>query len=169
MANLEDIVLVVVQDLMAQGAMFTALDVSNAVKQQLPLARHREVRDVVRSLFATTIESQGWARTPITVNLADGTTAEALLYHDLSKSWDLDNEYDAQKRAQVAVKPVASVQAPVVPVPVAQTATNLGLPVPTTPQPMPQIVPAPVAVAMPTARTLWDSLFQTQPSLFPKQ
>lgn len=168
MNNLDDVVKKVVSDFMQQNILFTALDVSNEVKKVLPLERHRTIRDVVRSLFATTIESQGWARTPITVNLEDGTTAEALLYHDLSKSWDLDFAYDAQKRAQVAVKPVAVVQAPVVPVTVAQIATDLGLAVPTRAAPMPNIVPAPVAVAMPTARTLWDSLFQTQPSLFPK-
>lgn len=172
MASLEDSVRAVVQDLIKNEVLFTALDVSNTVKQSQPHARHREVRDVVRGMFTTDIESQGWARTPITVTLGDGTTAEALLYHPLTDSWDLDNKYDAQQRAKTTYKPTQAAQAvlqaaqqTVVPVPVAQKAAALGLPVPVTAHPMPVIVPAPLA----TARDQWNSLFQTQPSLFPKK
>jgi hypothetical protein len=160
MASLEDTVRTVVQDFMGRGVLFTALDVSNAVKQSNPNARHREVRDVVRALFATDIETQGWARTPISVTLGDGTTAEALLYHPLTSSWDLDNEYSAQQRAATAFRPVAAAQATVA---AAQAQTHA---------PVPSTVPAPVPAAtpvapLPTARTLWDQMFQTQPSLFP--
>lgn len=166
MANLEDTVRLVVQDFISRDILFTALDVSNAVKSQLPNARHREVRDVVRGMFATDIETQNWARTPITVTLEDGTTAEALLYHPLSDSWDLDNKYDTQQRAQKSARPLQQAQVTIaqavaqnvtpqpVTVPAAQGMTTAGLP--TTP-----------AAPMPTARTMWDSLFQTQPSLFP--
>lgn len=171
MSSLEDTVKLVVQDFMGRNVLFTALDVSNAVKQQMPHARHREVRDVVRGLFTTDIEPQSWARTPITVNLEDGTTAEALLYHPLTSSWDLDKEYSAQQRSATSFRPVAAAQATVaqaqvVPVPVAQTAAALGLPVPTTAHPMPKIVPATPAPA--PARALWDQMFQSAPSLFPK-
>ncbi len=169
MSNLEDTVRSVVQDFISRDVLFTALDVSNSVKQSLPNARHREVRDVVRSIFSTDIESQGWARTPITVTLGDGTTAEALLYHSLTDSWDLDNKYSAQQRTATSVRPVSTAQAAVgVPSTVSLPAS---LPVPTTPNPMPKIVPAPAPtpVAAPPARSLWDQLFQTQPSLFPRK
>src|SRR5271169_3274848 len=109
--QLEDKIKEVVQDFIDSNVLFTALDVSNAVKQVMPNTRHREVRDVVRSIFASNIETQNWARTPIIVNLEDGTTANALLYHPLSDSWDLDNKYDVQKRAQTSFRPVAAAQA----------------------------------------------------------
>src|SRR5574338_58566 len=104
MAQLENEVKSVVSSFLQSGELFTALDVSNKVKMVLPLARHREVRDIVRSLFTTDIEPQSWARTPIQVTLPDGSSAEALLYHPLTDSWDLDSKYDAQKRAQSAVR-----------------------------------------------------------------
>lgn len=154
MSSLEDTVRSVVEDFMKNDVLFTALDVSNAVKQVLPHAKHREVRDVVRSMFATDIETKGWSRTPITVTLADGSTADALLYHSLSDSWDLDNKYDAQKRAASAVHPAAVAQATLAQ---AQSAAQASVVQPATPA---QSVPA---------RTLWDNLFKSQPSLFPKQ
>lgn len=167
MSNLEDTVRSVVQDFISREVLFTALDVSNSVKQSLPNARHREIRDVVRAMFATDIETQGWARTPITVNLNDGTTAEALLYHPLTDSWNLDNKYTTQQRQATASRPVSvAQQAAAVP---ATVALPPSLPVPVTAHPMPKIVPATPAAPMPTARTLWDQLFQTQPSLFPRK
>lgn len=168
MSTLEDTVRSVVQDFMKSDVLFTALDVSNTVKQVLPLAKHREVRDLVRGMFTTDIESQSWARTPIQVQLEDGTTAEALLYHPLSDSWDLDNKYDNQRRSLTSHRPASQAQAALglTPAPIP------GLPVLVVATPMPKVVPAtpaPVQAAtpMPTARTLWDNLFQTQPSLFP--
>lgn len=163
MADLKDEVLKVVLSFVASGEMFTALDVSNKVKETLPFARHREVRDEVRALFTTELEPQGWAKTPITVELEDGTTAEALLYHSLVDSWDLDAKYDAQKRAQTSKRPVSPAQqAAGVP---ATSATPVPPPV-MRPNPMPKIVPV-VPVATP-ARTLWDQLFSSKPSLFPR-
>jgi hypothetical protein len=170
--NLQDTVLAVVEDFINREVLFTALDVSNEVKTVMPHARHREVRDVVRSIFTTNIENQGWARTPITVTLGDGTTAEALLYHPLTASWDLDNKYTAQQRAQNSLRPMATAQTVVVaaqaarasaPVPpiVNVSATALAAAINTS-----MSAPAPVT-PLPTARTLWDDLFQKQPSLFP--
>lgn len=155
MNTVDDEVREVVQSFVNDGALFTALDVSNKVKENLPLARHREVRDLVRSSFNTDMGPAGYARTPITVTLKDGSTAEAILYHPLSDSWDLDAKY--QSRAQASVQPVRAAQAafastPTVPAP-PPPASN------TTPT-----IPAPAG----NARGLWDALFGSQPSLFPR-
>jgi hypothetical protein len=167
MPSLEDTVRTVVQDLIKNEILFTALDVSNTVKQAQPHARHREVRDVVRGMFTTDIESQGWARTPITVTLADGTTAEALLYHPLTDSWDLDFKYDAQQRAKTTYNPTASAKATVQAAQYLNPAiTNVSPPTVSVPVVASvSIVPATLA----TARDQWNSLFATQPSLFPKK
>lgn len=157
MSSLEDTVRLVVQDFVGRSVLFTALDVSNAVKQQMPHVKHREVRDVVRGMFTTDIETAGWARTPITVTLKDGTTAEALLYHPLTSSWDLDNEYNVQQRSATSFRAVAAAQATVAQ---AQVQTVQAAAV-STPAPAPVPAPAP-------ARALWDQMFQSAPSLFPK-
>jgi hypothetical protein len=160
MADLKDEVLKVVLSMVASGEMFTALDVSNKVKETMPFARHREVRDEVRALFTTELEPQGWAKTPIVVTLDNGSTAEALLYHSLVDSWDLDSKYDAQKRAQTSARPVSPAQqAAGVPA----TSATPALPPVMRATPMPKVVPA----ATP-ARTLWDQLFSSKPSLFPR-
>jgi hypothetical protein len=161
MATLQDTVRTVVQEFMDNDELFTALDVSNKVKVLLPNARHHEVRAEVRSLFGTLISLQGWGRSPITVTLEDGvSTAEALLYHPLSASWDLDIRYDDQKRAQVAFNPAKVAAAAVS---AASTATA-SVTAPTTAS---VTVSATTSVPMPTARDLWKQLFDTQPSLFP--
>jgi hypothetical protein len=183
MANLEDTVRSVVQDFISREVLFTALDVSNAVKQQLPHTKHREVRDAVRGMFTTDIEGQGWARTPITVNLPDKTQAEALLYHPLTDSWDLDNKYDTQARQATSYRPAASAAATVAAAQ-AQTTVPAGTPISVAAgfssitvdttgisivapsvTVQGQTIPAPVA----SPRDQWKSLFDTQPSLFPKR
>lgn len=169
MNTVESVVRSTVQDFVRDGVLFTALDVSNKVKEELPLARHREVRDLVRVAFVTDIEPSSYAKTPIVVTLEDGTTAEALLYHPLMDSWDLDAKYDAQKRAQTAARPILQV-------PVVQAApTSFSLPafnnvpalkVVVSSQPV--IVPTPVVTPVTApSRALWDNLFKAQPSLFP--
>ncbi len=152
MCDLEDAVRATIQDFIRRDVLFTALDVSNEVKKSLPLERHRNVRDKVRELFTSDIESANWARTPITVTLTDGTRADALLYHPLAESWNLDNKYSAQQRSQTALRPtVTQAVAPVAPVSVPATATVT--------------ISAPVPFS--AAKTAWDNLFNTQPSLFP--
>jgi hypothetical protein len=165
MATLEDTVRAVVQDLMNRNELFTALDVSNKVKLVQPHARHREVRDVVRAMYANDIVSQGWFRTPISVVVEDGSTQDALLYHPLSDAWDLDSKYDQQKRNQVSLNPVkaataavAAVQSATVSPPATQVAPTATV-----------TVSATTLVPMPTARDLWKQLFSTQPSLFPNK
>jgi hypothetical protein len=167
MLSVEDRVGEVVVSFMANKQLFTALDVSNEVKVTHPLARHREVRDIVRGLFSQ-METNGYARTPINVQLADHSTREALLYHDLLDSWDLDVKYDAQKRAQQLTNPMTSVVAPVVsPIaavvhvkkPVASKAPVVSTKAPS--------VTTPTAAPSPTVKQIWDNLF-TPSRLFPK-
>jgi hypothetical protein len=155
MQTLEDLVRATVESFVQNNTLFTALDVSNAVKVTMPEARHKNVRDVVRNLFTTNIEPHGWERSPINVTLLDGTTAQALLYHPLSASWDLDAEYSAQKRSQVSARPQT-----VVPATIAADGT-----VTVTQSP---IMTAPV-VAQAAARDLWSNMFNSQPSLFPRK
>lgn len=153
MQKIDELVLEVVKDFMLKNELFTALDVSNKIRQVLPTSRHREVRDLVRQMFATEIEPAGWARSPIYVTLPDGTSAEALLYHALADSWDLDTKYDAQKRSQSAIT------TPVVAAKVSGTKVVT-------------LVPSVPAIASPPAlstRDLWDQLFKSQPSLFPRK
>lgn len=162
MQTLDDVVREVVEDFVKDSVLFTALDVSNKVKSVLPQARHREVRDVVRSLFTSVVEPAGWARTPIQVQLADGSQAEALLYHPLSASWDLDQEYDTQRRQQASLR-----VNPVVSATVSANGTVSVSPVPLSVV-APSVVTVPATAASPT-RDLWDQMFKSQPSLFPRK
>lgn len=159
MKNLDDMVREIVGDFVKNNVLFTALDVSNKVKETMPFARHREVRDVVRDMFTTDIEPSGYARTPITVTIGNGSTAEALLYHSLVDSWDLDSKYDAQQRTQGTTKP-----APVVSLPVTVTPNTPGTGIVAA-----TVSNKPVTPAVPTARVLWDQLFGSVPSLFPRK
>lgn len=162
MSTLEDTVRSVVQEMIKSEELFTALDVSNKVKLQLPFVRHREVRDVVRALFTSDIEPAGWARTPIQVKLPNGNPETAVLYHPLSASWNLDDKYDDQKREQAALRPGTNPVSTGVAAPVAVTVVQGG---PIAPVVTPVVAPAPVP--SPTARQQWANLFTSQPSLFP--
>lgn len=156
MQNLSDMVQKVISDFVESSVLFTALDVSNKVKETLPFVRHREIRDLVRAAFHSEIESSGYARTPINVTLADGSIVEALLYHPLEDSWDLNSAYDAQKRTQTTAKPVA----------VAKTLALSFLPQST---PAAVVIPVtPVIVDPPAAKDVWEELFKSKPSLFSK-
>ncbi|MCP4499624.1 MAG: hypothetical protein GY822_06615 [Deltaproteobacteria bacterium] len=62
------------------GVLFTALDVSNAVKRTLPAGRHREVAPVVRDLFEQGAFGDEYIQTLIDVN-AGRKTVQAFLYH----------------------------------------------------------------------------------------
>lgn len=177
MTTLNDDVRQVIDSFMTSGELFTALDVSNKVKLTNPFARHGEIRDVVRDLFSSVMQPASWAKTPIQVTLADGSQREALLYHPLSDSWDLDEKYDAQKRAQVSVKP-----GPLVSTLTAVPSGNgwCGTPAPGQPvivqgsavlKPVgsqPKALPAAPVKDLP-AKDKWAQLFDTQPSLFPRK
>lgn len=168
MSDLEDTVHQVVRDFINQGVLFTALDVSNLVKQSIPEARHRQVRDVVREMFVNAIETVGYESTPITVTLANGDQRGALLYHSLSDAFDLDNKYDAQKRAQIATVPVDMSALPVGNPALSQinTVPSLQAQLDAFNKSSPVVLPV---APMPTARTFWDNLLKIQLSLFPKK
>ncbi len=164
MSTLNTTVREVVESFMKDEELFTALDVSNKVKLSQPFARHGEVRDVVRDLFTSLLQPASWARTPIQVTLADGSQQTALLYHPLSASWDLDDKYDTQKRAQASLHGGPSKAAAAIGV---STPVVSSLPVPVTATPLPNVVPAVPAVL--AAKDQWANLFNTQPSLFPRK
>jgi hypothetical protein len=159
-SNLDNVVRSVILDFVQGDKLFTGLDVSNEVKNLIPGARHSEVSGLVRQLFTTDIETAGYGRTPIDVTLGDGSKRTAMLYHPLSDSWDLDSKYDTQQRAKVAARPNA-------PAKVVSPATNAVVPTPIVVAPTP--APAPVVATVADARTQWDNLFKTQPSLFPRR
>jgi hypothetical protein len=153
MCSYSPIISQIVTDFCLNGKLFTALDVSNEVKKQLPYARHKEVRDEVRALFKT--DMPGYDRTPITVTLSDGSTTEALLYHPLScPSNDLETQYYNQKAANnTAVNNVSNSNVQVPNNSISVTASSQQVTV----------------TAAPNAKELWAQLFNSQPSLFPRR
>tara|TARA_R110000868_G_scaffold75946_3_gene218798 strand:+ start:14098 stop:14577 length:480 start_codon:yes stop_codon:yes gene_type:complete len=156
MKTLQEFVEETVKDFVSSQTLFTALDVSNKVKETMPFSRHREIRDCVRELFSSEIESKGYARATIEVTLLDGSKASALLYHPLVDSWDLDNKYSLQKRtaasqtAQTAPA-VSAVSAPAVSAPTVTTVT-----------------PPVVSSTVTSSKSLWENFFKSSPSLFPR-
>jgi hypothetical protein len=158
--QLSDLVFDTVMLFMGNGTLFTALDISNKVKETMPQARHKEVRDEVRALFTNVIEPAGWARSNIPVTLEDGTPQTAILYYPLSASWDLDNLYDAQKRAQTLAKVPQQNPLAVAPVSSSAVATSPANPLPVT---------ITSATAQAATRDLWKQMFNSQPSLFPRK
>ena len=90
----------VILDLVDQGFMFTALDVSNEVKLRVD-ARHREISPLVRELFDEGILGDEYTRTLIDV-LAGGKTVQAYLYYHED---DDPEDYDGSLREQKARPP----------------------------------------------------------------
>ena len=91
----------VVDEFTSAAMLFTALDVSNAVKQTLPDARHREISPIVRDIF----ERRGmgaYQQTSIDVMAAGNKPARALLYHLPEQAPTM---YDDTMRAQLATPP----------------------------------------------------------------
>lgn len=155
--TVEEEVYAAVVDMMSFNTPFTVLDITNAVKKNLPTARHWQVRDEVKKLFDTDIQPY-WTRSSITVNLEDGSTAQAMLYHPASlQTHELDAAYDSQKRSQVSLKPNVSVLDP-------NDQATVSLTVDTNATSMTGTTTMPT----PDARLVWKQLFDTQPSSFPK-
>ncbi len=172
MSTLADTVADVVKALVDKDELFTALDVSNAVKVTNPLARHSEIRDIVRGIYNTDMKAVGYTRTPIQVSLEDGSKTEALLYHPLHASWDITTKYDDQRRAAKPATPHLTLVVPPAPV-AAPVVAQISAIVPTKKKPT-QVVAAPaspIASASPTVaatpKQLWDNLFSPT-RLFPK-
>lgn len=168
----EDSVRSIVKNFMSNYMLFTALDISKEAKKVFPQLRHRDVRDVVRTIFSSDMEPNGWARTDITVTLSDGSQQTALLYYPLSASWDLETLYDDQKRSQVSNKSVppavaamtqavldAVSQPAVVTAVVATSVANTAMDVA-------QVVATNIAN---TAHDMWQQMFNNKPSLFPRK
>jgi hypothetical protein len=168
MSNLEMLVGSVVDVFVSRNELFTALDVSNEVKKASPMARHREVRDIVRAVYSTG-SMEDYARTPIEVVLEDGSKTEALLYHPLSASWDLEKLYDDQKRAQGSARstPSAAVNATAVALPVVQAPTVTTTVVPNVVSATVQSITVMPVPPVNTSRQLWYNVFGSN-NLFPK-
>jgi len=160
--NLKNEVKNVVENFIKQNLAFTALDVSNKVKESFPEVRHRNVRDEVRELYNTEMQLDCYAATPITVTLDDGiSTAQAILYHHMADSWDLDNVYDTKKRAQISKKPVVSVPQ------ILNTASNNTATVVATDGHVTVSSVSSGKITKTSAKDLWENLFSNQSSLFP--
>lgn len=86
-----------------EGFLFTALDVSNQVKQSLPGVRHREVAPIVRDLFEDGVMGESYLQTLINVQLPNGQSTEAFLYH---LEGDDPDDYAGTQRQQRAIPPV---------------------------------------------------------------
>lgn len=91
----------VLQDLVDQGFMFTALDVSNEVKVRMDGVRHREISPIVRELFDDGALGDSYTRTLIDVQ-AGSKTVQAFLYYDED---DDPEDYDGSLREQKARPP----------------------------------------------------------------
>lgn len=94
----------VVDEFTSAAMLFTALDISNAVKQTLPDARHREISPIVRDVF----ERRGmgaYTQTLIDVNAAGGKSVKAFLYHLPEQAPAM---YDDAMRSQLATPPQKS-------------------------------------------------------------
>ncbi len=109
--SIEDIVKELVSAKILRSELFTALDISNEIKESLkndsrfPNVRHRDISPIVRTMF-NNFEMADYSCTAVQVTLANGDTSEANLYHAVEDTWDLDTKYDNSKRAQKAKPPV---------------------------------------------------------------
>lgn len=88
----------------AQGALFTALDVSNVVKSTLPDVRHRDVAPLVREMYERGAMGE-YTQTLIEVMANGATPAQAFLYHLAEYDASL---YDDAHRSQLAIPPVST-------------------------------------------------------------
>lgn len=163
---------------MSKDQLFTALDISNETKKVFPQVRHRDVREVVRTMFDSDMEPNGYARSDIKVTLVDGSQPTALLYYPLSASWDLESLYDNQKRSQVSNKVAAPAAvddcaAPAVVQAVldalSQPANAAAVMATGAVNTVVDVADAVASNAVNTAHDLWKNLFQNQPSLFPRK
>jgi hypothetical protein len=113
----------VVDKFTSSAMLFTALDVSNAVKASLPDIRHREVSPIVRDTFAR--GSMGLYRQTLIDVVAGREKVQAYLYHLPKHPAGM---YDDAMRSQLAIPPVA-VGAEDADVSVTDTTTELLVPI----------------------------------------
>lgn len=93
----------VVDKFTSSAMLFTALDVSNAVKASLPDIRHREVSPLVRETFDR--GGMGVYKQTLIDVMAGRKKTEAFLYH-LPKHPPAN--YDESMRSQLAIPPVSA-------------------------------------------------------------
>lgn len=116
MNQLEQIVLDTVSEHIGKQELFTALDITNAVRAgnsgrpQFP-CRHREVRDIVRQTFGGG-QMTNYDRTNIQVRRSDGQQETAILYfpNHLAVT-DIDAQYPDSRRGITATPSPSVVQA----------------------------------------------------------
>jgi hypothetical protein len=102
--QLEAVLARVLDTFTSAAMLFTALDVSNAVKKTLPDVRHREVSPLVRAAFGR--GSMGKYRQTLIDVIAEGRKpAQAFLYHLPAHP---TSNYDDSMRSQLAIPPVAA-------------------------------------------------------------
>lgn len=104
-AEVRDVTRRVIERFTQNGFMFTALDVSNEVKQQLSGVRHRDVAPLVREMFDDDVMGDAYTRTLIDVMAGGSKKAEAFLYYDEE---DDPEDYDGSLREQTAAPPSSS-------------------------------------------------------------
>ncbi len=102
LSDIESVTLRVVDHHTEEGFLFTALDISNIVKQSLPGVRHREVAPIVRSLYESGKLGADYTRSNIDVT-AGGKSVTAFLYH---LDEDDPDDYAGTQRQQTAIAPV---------------------------------------------------------------
>lgn len=80
---------------------FTSLDVSNKVKSDGVVVRHREVAECVRQCFATgEMKVYGYVRELIDVTMSNGANVQTYLYHHTTIPAE-----DYKNRSQIALRP----------------------------------------------------------------
>ena len=108
----------------ASAMLFTALDVSNAVKETLPDVRHRDVSPLVREVFDN--DGMGpYEQTQIDV-MAAGKKVQALLYHLPTQD---PERYDESMRSQLAKPPGAAKDDAVTDIRIEDTTLGASVPV----------------------------------------
>ena len=101
--DIENVTRRVMDRFACEGFLFTALDVSNQVKQSLPGVRHREIAPIVRDLFDDGVMGQSYVQTLIDVQIPGGQSTQAFLYH---LEDDDPDDYAGTQRQQRAIPPV---------------------------------------------------------------
>jgi hypothetical protein len=94
----------VVDEFTEAAMLFTALDVSNAVKRTLPDARHREISPLVREIFDRRGMGE-YEQTLIDVKAGGSAPAKAYLYHLPEHP---PARYDDAMRSQLSIPPAAA-------------------------------------------------------------
>jgi hypothetical protein len=97
----------VLDEFTSAAVLFTALDVSNAVKRTLPEARHREISPLVRDLFDRGAMGE-YQQTLIDVMAGGSAPAKAFLYHLPEHP---ATAYDDAMRTQLSIPPAATSRA----------------------------------------------------------